>query len=86
MEDVEELMKATAENADDGISSLRERIRERLVTAKNTLAQGKRVLETSRQEAEAAVSYAQENPWAMAGIAAGAAVALVGLLWSRCVK
>ena len=46
MEDVEELMKATAENADDGMSSLRERIRERLETAKSTLAQGKRVLET----------------------------------------
>jgi ElaB/YqjD/DUF883 family membrane-anchored ribosome-binding protein len=86
MADVEELMKATAEQADDGMSSLRERIRERLESAKGTLAQGKRILETSRQSAEAAVSYAQENPWATAAVATGAAVALVCLLWARCLR
>jgi len=85
-EDVEELVKATAEQTDDGVLSLRERIRQTLETAKSTLTRGipgKKMLETSRRGAEAAMSYAQDNPWATAGIAAGAAMAFACLFWSR---
>jgi ElaB/YqjD/DUF883 family membrane-anchored ribosome-binding protein len=86
MEDVEELVKATAEQTDDGVSSLRERVFRTLESAKRTLSQGKNMLNTSRQSAEAAISYAQNNPWATAGIAAGAAMALACLVWSRCTR
>ena len=74
MEDVEELVKATAEQTDDGVSSLRERVFRTLESAKGTLSQGKNMLNTSRQGAEAAISYARDNPWAMAGVAALLAV------------
>ena len=75
--DVEELVKATAEQTDDGVSSLRERIRETLETAKSTLTQGvrgRKMLKTSQQGAEAAMSFAQDNPWTIAGVATGASV------------
>ena len=84
--DVEELVKATAEQTDDGVSSLRERIRETLETAKSTLTQGvrgRKMLKTSQQGAEAAMSFAQDNPWTIAGVATGAAMVFLCLLWSR---
>lgn len=83
MEDVEELLKATAEQSGDGMSSLRERILQTLESGKGTLAQGKRILNTSKQGAEAAMTYAHENPWATLGIVMGAGVALACLLWGR---
>jgi len=84
--DVEELVKATAEQTDDGVSSLRERIRQTLETAKSTLTQGvrgRKMLKTSQQGAEAAMSFAQDNPWTIAGVATGAAMVFLCLLWSR---
>jgi ElaB/YqjD/DUF883 family membrane-anchored ribosome-binding protein len=84
--DVEELVKATAEQTDDGVSSLRGRVFRTLESAKSTLSQGKKALNTSRQSAEAAISYAQDNPWAIAGIAAGAAMALACFIWNRCAR
>ncbi len=86
MEDVEELVKATAEQTDDGVSSLRERVFRTLESAKGTLSQGKNMLNTSRQGAEAAISYARDNPWAMAGVAVGATMALACLIWSTCTR
>lgn len=83
MEDVEELLKATAEQGGDGMSSLRERIVQTLESGKDTLAHGRKMLDKSKQGAEAAMTYAQENPWATLGIAVGAGVALACLLWSR---
>ena len=84
--DIEELVKATAEQTDDGVSSLRGRVFRTLESAKSTLSQGKKALNTSRQSAEAAISYAQDNPWAIAGIAAGAAMALACFIWNRCAR
>jgi ElaB/YqjD/DUF883 family membrane-anchored ribosome-binding protein len=86
MGDVEELLKATAESADDSTSNLRDRLGATLESARGTLGNGKKILETSKQGAEVAMSYAHENPWTTAGIATGAAVALGCVLWSRCAK
>lgn len=84
--DVEELVKATAEQTGDGVSSLRERIRPTLETVKSTLTQagrGRKMLKTSKQGAEAAMSFAQDNPWTIAGVATGAAMVFLCLLWSK---
>jgi ElaB/YqjD/DUF883 family membrane-anchored ribosome-binding protein len=64
MEDVGELVKATAEQADDGVFSLCGRVFRTLESAKSILSQRKKALNTSRPSAEAAISYAQDNPWA----------------------
>lgn len=87
-EDVEELVKSTAEQTDNGLSSLRQRVLRTLEPIKDTLSlsNGKEILNTSKQGARVAISYAEENPWATAGIATGAAMALVCLLWSRCTR
>ena len=84
--DVEELVKATAEQTDDRVSSLRGPVFHTLESAKNTLSQGKKALNSSRQNAQAAISYAQDNPWAIAGIAAGAVMALACLIWNKCAR
>ena len=69
VEDVEELLKATAEQSGDGISLLRDRLIESLEQGKRTLRQGRKILQASRNGAETAISYAQENPWAVFGVA-----------------
>jgi len=79
-------VKATAEQADDGVASLRGRVSRTLESAKSTLWQGKKALNSSKKNAEGAISYAQDNPWAIAGIAAGAAMALACFIWNRCAR
>jgi ElaB/YqjD/DUF883 family membrane-anchored ribosome-binding protein len=86
MEDVEELVKATAEQTDNRVSSLRERILPTLESVRGTLSSGREMLSSSKQGAKAAIYYAEENPWATAGIATGAVMALVCFLWSRCTR
>jgi ElaB/YqjD/DUF883 family membrane-anchored ribosome-binding protein len=89
VEDVEELVRSTTEQTDDRISSLRQRISHTLESVKGTLSNGgKELSNSSKQGARAVISYAEENPWttATAGIATGAAMALVFFLWSRCTR
>jgi ElaB/YqjD/DUF883 family membrane-anchored ribosome-binding protein len=78
--DVEELLKATAAQTGDKVSSARARVQAGLVEARDTV-----VLQT-RHAAEATDRYVHENPWKAAGISAGAAAGiglLVGLLLGR---
>ena len=83
IEDVEELLKATAEQTGDGIALLRDRLIESLERGKRTLRQGRKILEASRDGTETAISYAQENPWALLGIAVGVGTAVAFFLFSK---
>jgi ElaB/YqjD/DUF883 family membrane-anchored ribosome-binding protein len=83
VEDIEELLKATAEESGDGISRLRDRLLGSLEQGKRTLRQGKKMLQASRDGAETAISYAQENPWAVFGIVIGAGAAVTFFLLNR---
>ena len=81
-EDVEELMKATAEQADDGLSSLRGQVRRTLQSMRDQLIQKEDILKEARHGADVAISYVQARPWITAGVLTGAAVGF--LVWSRC--
>jgi ElaB/YqjD/DUF883 family membrane-anchored ribosome-binding protein len=82
--DLEELLKATGDNAGNGLQALRHSIVGKLESGKNTLAQKERMLkETSKQGAKAAVDFARDNPWSAAGIALGSLTVLGVLLWNE---
>jgi ElaB/YqjD/DUF883 family membrane-anchored ribosome-binding protein len=83
-EDVEELMKATAEQADDGLSSLRGQVRRTLQSMRDQLIQKEDILKEARHGADVVISYAQARPWVTLGILTGAAMTVGILLWSRC--
>ncbi len=82
-EDVEELLKATAEQADDGLSSLRGQVRRTLQSIRDRLVQKDDVIKEARHRADVAISYAQARPWTTLGILTGVAMTVVFLLWSR---
>jgi ElaB/YqjD/DUF883 family membrane-anchored ribosome-binding protein len=81
--DVEDLLKKVANVADVDVAKLRERVQEKLDTAKESLAAGsKRITETARDAAGATDGYVRQSPWQAVGFAALAGVA-VGYLISR---
>ena len=88
VEDVEELVNATGESGDDGaIASLRRRISQTIATAKNSVAQAKKIFAATRHSAEAVVSYTRNHCWAQVALKAGAAMALACVVrsrWRRC--
>jgi len=45
--------------------------------------QGRKILQASRDGAETAISYAQEKPWAVFGVALGAGTALAFFLLNK---
>jgi len=83
VEDIEELLKATAEQSGDGISLLRDRLLQSLEQGRQTLLQGRKILQASRDGAETAISYAQEKPWAGFGVALGVGTALAFFLLNK---
>ncbi len=81
--DAEELLRATAGQAGEKVSAVRERIQENLDAAKERLAVAQEhVAEKTRQAAMATDEYVHENPWKAVGIAAGVGL-IVGMLISR---
>lgn len=81
--DAEDLLRATANQAGEGVAAVRARIQDNLQTVKVSLADAETaVLERTRQAAKAADQYVHENPWTSIGIAAGVG-ALVGILIAR---
>jgi len=81
--DAEELLRATAGQAGEKVSSARERIQESLVAAKVRLvAAEEAVVEKTKQAAKATDEYVHENPWKSVGIAAGVGL-VIGMLISR---
>lgn len=81
--DAEELLRATAGQAGEKVSSARERIQESLSHAKERLiAAEEAVVAKTRQAAKVTDEYVHENPWKSVGIAAGAGL-IIGMLISR---
>lgn len=81
--DAEDVLSATADQAGEKISRLRERIQTRLREAKLQLAEAEAVLVAkSKAAARATDDYVHESPWTSIGIAAGVGV-LIGLVLNR---
>ena len=81
--DAEELVKATAAETGERIRDARLRLQDRLHGARARLADAERALvEKSKAAAQATDRFAHENPWKVAGIAAGVGL-LLGLLIGR---
>ena len=81
--DAEELLRATAGQAGEKISVVRERIQESIAAAKERLAAAQEsVIAKARQATKATDEYVHENPWKSVGIAAGAGL-VMGMLISR---
>jgi ElaB/YqjD/DUF883 family membrane-anchored ribosome-binding protein len=81
--DAEELLRATAGQAGEKVSSARERIQDSLVAAKARLiAAEEAVVAKTKQAAKVTDEYVHENPWKAVGIAAGAGL-IIGMLISR---
>jgi ElaB/YqjD/DUF883 family membrane-anchored ribosome-binding protein len=83
VQDVEDLLRKVANVADVDVARLRERVQEKLGTARDTLAAGgKRLTETARDAAGATDEYVHRSPWQALGFAALAGVA-IGFLVAR---
>jgi ElaB/YqjD/DUF883 family membrane-anchored ribosome-binding protein len=81
--DIEELLGKVASVADIDIVRVRQRLQEKLATAKDTLAAGsKQLSEKARQAVDVTEVYVRQSPWQAIGIAALGG-ALVGFLLAR---
>ncbi len=81
--DAEELLRATAGQAGEKISEVRDRIQDNLISAKENLAAAQEsVVAKTKQAARVTDEYVHENPWKAVGIAAGVGL-VVGMLISR---
>lgn len=83
VEDAEELLRATANQAGEGAAAARARIQESLQVVKERLVSAQdTVIERSRQAAKDADQYVHDNPWQAIGISACVG-AIVGMLIAR---
>jgi len=83
IDDAEELLRATANQAGEQVATIRRRIEESLKEGKETLADAEDILyDKTRDAAEAASEYVQKNPWSAVGIAAAVGL-VIGLLIRR---
>lgn len=81
--DAEELLKATAGQAGEKASALREKLQAQLVSAKHDLADAQeKAVEKAKAVGRATDDYVHENPWRSVGVAAGVGL-IVGLLIGR---
>jgi ElaB/YqjD/DUF883 family membrane-anchored ribosome-binding protein len=81
--DAEELLKATAATAGEKVSAARERIQDRIHSAKIKLAEAEEALMLRTREAARATDvFVRDNPWYAVGIAAGAGL-IIGMLIGR---
>jgi ElaB/YqjD/DUF883 family membrane-anchored ribosome-binding protein len=81
--DAEELLRATAGQAGEKASAVRERIQENVNAAKQRLASAEEdALESARQAAKVTDEYVHDNPWTAIGVAASVGV-IVGMLIGR---
>ncbi len=83
IEDAEDMLHATADQAGEKVASLRARIQERLQGARKRLGEAEAALVSkTRAAARATDVYVHESPWTAVGIAAGVGL-LVGLIIGR---
>jgi ElaB/YqjD/DUF883 family membrane-anchored ribosome-binding protein len=81
--DAEELLRATANQAGEGIAAARARIQQSLQVVKERLVDAQTaVIERTQQAAKVTDQYVHDNPWKMIGISACAGV-IVGMLIAR---
>lgn len=81
--DAEEMLSATADQAGEKVASLRARVQLRLQEAKVRLVQAETALVAkTKAAAHATDAYVHESPWTAVGIAAGVGL-LVGLIIGR---
>ncbi|OGB33402.1 MAG: hypothetical protein A3F78_22170 [Burkholderiales bacterium RIFCSPLOWO2_12_FULL_61_40] len=83
IEDAEELLRVTSNQASDGAANIRSRVQTQMSQAKADLA---RLQQTAvakvKATSHATDEYVHENPWKAIGVAAGAGL-FMGLLVSR---
>jgi ElaB/YqjD/DUF883 family membrane-anchored ribosome-binding protein len=80
--DAENLLKATANQAGEKVQEARARAEESIKAARARLGEARDgIFKKGRELYETSDEYVHENPWQVAGIAAGAGL-LVGLLCS----
>ncbi len=81
--DAEELLKLSAGEAGAEVTEMRERIRARLLNAKDSLLDLQHsAVERAKEAGRKADDYVHDHPWQSVGLAAGIGV-LVGLLIGR---
>jgi ElaB/YqjD/DUF883 family membrane-anchored ribosome-binding protein len=81
--DADELLRATAGQASDKVSALREKVQDNLAKARVTLADTQAaVVEKAKATAQATDDYVHDHPWKSVGIAAGVGL-VIGLLIGR---
>ena|ERR1700704_5108279 len=82
--DVEDLLHKVGYIADGEVAQVRERVREKINLAKDSLTdQGLRIVTAARNVAGATDEYVHENPWQSTGMAALAGVVLGFLIFRR---
>ena len=83
VEDAEELLRATANQAGDSAAAARTRIQKSLHVAKERLVDAETaVIERAQQAAKDTDQYVLDNPWKAVGFSAVAGI-IVGILISR---
>lgn len=81
--DAEELLRATAAQAGEKVSAARERIQDRIHTAKLKVAEAEEALMVrTREAARVTDEFVHDKPWYAVGIAAGVGL-IVGMLIGR---
>jgi ElaB/YqjD/DUF883 family membrane-anchored ribosome-binding protein len=81
--DAEALLKATADQAGETVTAVRQRIEQRLEEGKKSVAEAEvLLLERTKEAAKSADVYVREHPWNAVGLAAGVGF-VVGLLVAR---
>ena len=81
--DVEELLRATASQAGERVSAVREKVQDSLHRAKVKLAEAEDIMvDKGKQAARATDEYVHDHPWRAVGVAAGIGL-IIGLLIGR---
>lgn len=81
--DAEELLRATAGQAGEKVSALREKIQDNLARARASLADAQAAMvDKAKEVGHATDEYVRDNPWKSVGIAAGVGF-VIGLLVGR---
>jgi len=81
--DVEQLIRATADQSTEKVAAAREKAKAALGEVQVRLSAAERVLETkARDAARATDTYVHEHPWGAIGFTAGVAL-VIGLLIGR---
>jgi len=79
--DADDLLKITADNANEKISEARAQIKDRLDAVKDRIAASE-VTVAAKHAAQTADTFVHNNPWKSIGVAAGVGL-IVGLLIGR---